>query len=147
MNNQEKTIARRFWEVTSLSALLFLALCWTQALQDNIGLWAYSICYFALTYYCLQRYHGEGESMMPLIMAVVLGRIMLEVPIRIIDYVGTLCSLMHPVVSIIAITLGGMCYSVRKPWAYAASIAIIILFIAFVTPVWTEYWHSMYANK
>lgn len=136
---KEISLTKRFWLVVAYSMALFLMLCWTQALQDSTGLWIYSIGYFAFTWLCLDKYHSSNESVVAIIMAIVLGRIVLEVPVRLIDYVGTLWSLSYTTMSIIAVILGYVCHKYRNMWAFVMSIVIAMLFIIFVAPAWKEY--------
>ena len=70
--------------------------------------------------------------------ALILGRIILELPIRILDYANSVGSLMITINCIIGIILGIICYYGKKPSLYFLSIMIEILLTTFIADTWFE---------
>ena len=142
MNYQNRTSA--FWTIFALSLSVYLLTFWTSLYHDASDIWVYTVCYFALTWYCLQRFN---RSVLFSASAMILGRIMLEIPLRIYDYIGTYGTMMLPVASVISIVLGCLCFKERKTYVFVFSIIIMIVLNIFVRDAWHDLWLMNHAMK
>mgnify|MGYP006962006122 FL=1 len=70
--------------------------------------------------------------------ALILGRIILELPVRILDYANSVGSLMITINCIIGIILGIICYYGKRTSLYFLSIMIEILLTTFIADTWFE---------
>lgn len=140
------TSAKAFWTVTGLSLALFLVTCWSAYNGDTTPYWVESLGYFILTYYCLEfiRAKNQSVSIFCVTAAAVLGRIIIDVPLRVMDCFGTLWSLLVVISCIVAILLAACCYNSKKPVVFILSYIIMALFNSVVAINWAEFVHSRF---
>lgn len=123
----------------SLGALIILA--WVN--QYPGADWCYVISYFMLTCLALEKLGKRTASYQPyIILGLFLGRIILEIPIRIVDFWPTLSSLNYPIISILAILAAWWYYRERSSWLLIGILAIFIL----INTIGTEWWMSFVMN-
>lgn len=83
-----------------------------------------TVCYAIVTYLVLRKYSLSLKDTFYITVILLLGRVVLEIPIRIIDFAPTLSSLPNTLLACLAIVLTAFAYAVKKPYVYI--IAIII---------------------
>lgn len=103
-----------FLGITVISVILLLCECWFNTYPSYVSEWIQSISYFALTWICAYKLKQTGISLYAIVTAVILGRILLEIPIRITDFHNSLGSFMNIITSIIGIILGAICYYEKR---------------------------------
>ena len=86
------------------SLLVFLLTCWTAAFRGPSAEWAESVSFFLFTYCMLERYAKKDTDGIPVVLMIMLGRIILEIPIRIDDFSGTIGSLFVTIVQVRGLT-------------------------------------------
>lgn len=139
--DMEKSKTKIFWTVTGLSLLLFLSTFWIGGYSLYAEAWAHSICFFALTWLCLYKFLGQAKIQGGLIVgAVILGRILLEVPVRSFFFVDCLKTTMVPIITIVSILLACVCFYEKRMSVYALSVVIIILLNVFAHEAWISGW-------
>lgn len=118
-----------FCIVCGLSLALFLVTCWSAIYPDSTPYWVESVGYFMLTYFCLDtcRKRKPDVSVWSVISALIFGRILIEIPIRIYDWYGCEGSVMITVSCIIAILMSAYCHKLKKPFAFILSYLLVEL--------------------
>lgn len=139
MKNLTKTTA--FCMTVALSLLLFAATCWSAIFQISAPYWTESIGYFLLTYLCIQEFSKKVADLNPWMigLAAALGQLLIQVPMRIIDFRGCFGSLMVVVSCFIAIVLAVVCYKDRRPYSFILSYIILTMFNCIVPGMWDTY--------
>lgn len=130
-----------FCIVCGLSLALFLVTCWSAIYPDSTPYWVESVGYFMLTYFCLDicRKRTPDIPMWSVISALIFGRILIEIPIRIYDWDGCKGSVMITASCIIAILMSAYCHKLKKPFAFILSYLILALFNSVVADSWSRY--------
>ena len=132
---------KSFWISCGLSLTLFLITCWSAIYTDTTPYWIESIGYFILTYFCLKFVQAKNNKIATwyIISAIILGRIILEIPMRILDWNGCVGSFMIIISCIIAILLAAYCYNSKKITAFVLSYVILALFNSVVADYWSKF--------
>ncbi len=118
-----------------LSLLLFNLIWWTAAYNHAVCI--ESLCYFSLTYYILYKYAKPCTFGIPFVVVVILGRIILELPLRVIDFEGSIESLIRPIASIVGILLSMVYFREKRQWILVLSVMIWILMCTVIREAWT----------
>lgn len=110
-----------------VSLLVFLLSFWTASYSLYAAGWAESICYFIITYLLLNKYAAPESYGIPYIIAILLGRTILELPLRITEFRTTLFSLFIPILVYVSIILASIYFREKRPMTLILSAIIIIL--------------------
>ena len=127
MKNQAKLVL----SLIGISSLLLLCTCWFRTFSGYAAGWIEGICFFELAWFCTHYLQNKDISSVTITLSIVFGRILLELPIRIMDFRGSLGSLMVTIICIVAIILGVVCYQEKRPIAYILSTIVLILLNTF----------------
>lgn len=106
--------------------------------------WVESIGYFLFTYIIL-KYKERNEIAATIgmtVLMIILGKIILEIPLRIALFTSTLGSLMIPISCIIAILLGAYCFKKKSSAAFIISYIILSLYNSIVPDLWLKFLES-----
>ncbi len=135
-----------FWLSSLLSLLLFLATCWSAVFHDATPYWVESIGFFLLTYVCIDVFSKRLADINPWMigLAVIVGQLIIQIPVRAIDFMGSLGSVMILVSCIIATLLAVFCYKDKKPYTFILSYVVMSLFNIFVADMWQNYVLSLH---
>lgn len=136
-------ILKRFGIVVCCSFIISLLLSLITGLNRMVYAWGYAIAFFGLTMCCFRYLHKDTESKASVILAIILGRIVLEVHFTILGFITKLPYLAFLFTSLVAIMLGMICYVERKAWAYILSLLIMAILITF--PL--EQWHAFILER
>ncbi len=112
------------------SALLFLVTCWSAGLNVYAAGFTESVCFYVFTYYALQKF-AESDIVnrnTAVVTAIIIGRIILEIPIRIDDFEGSFYSLGITIATIVSILLAALCFKEKRSSVFILS-TIILVFI------------------
>jgi hypothetical protein len=123
------------------SLLLLLISCWPAAWAVYAEGWAQTMCYSALTVYFLMKYAPTPKSSVPVIFAIILGRITLEF-FRVFEFHETLFSLFVPFIAILSIVLAAVCFYEKRWSVVALSMAIMTIVNVIAHHEWLEYFHG-----
>lgn len=110
-----------------VSLLVFLLTSWTAAISSYSALWAESVSFFALSYFMLERYAKDNTYGIPVILMIMIGRVILEIPIRIHAFYASLHSSYITIVVLLSIILSAVYYHEKRPSVLVLSIVIMIL--------------------
>jgi len=96
------------------SVFLYLCVFWVNYFQNlYLSAWVHSLAFISLTWLWLSK-KGKEAGMTSIVGAIILGRIILEIPVRSLDFTGTMSTLMLPVSSMLSILLISLCFYKRK---------------------------------
>lgn len=121
------------------SLLVFLLTCWTAAFRGPSAEWAESVSFFLFTYCMLERYAKKDTDGIPVVLMIMLGRIILEIPIRIDCFSGTIGSLFVTIVVLIAIVLSMSYWYKKKLYILILSLVIMMLLTTFGHDLWLKH--------
>lgn len=133
MKTKSKTL--QFLAVAGIALVVFLATSWVNAFSLAASTWGQAVCFFALTWYLAARLEGR-LSAVAVVLAVTLGRVLPEVPVRIVDFPGTYYSFIILFVCFCAIILGALCQRQRCTAVYALTIVLMLLLNTVALRVW-----------
>lgn len=119
-----------------LSMLVFLLSSWTAGYSLYAAAWSESVLYFVLTYLLLNKYVKSDNFGIHIVGAILFGRIVFELPVRIFEFRETLFSLFIPMVVIISIILASAYYREKRPVVLVLSVVIIILLNTVIHEDW-----------
>lgn len=121
------------------SVFLYLCVFWVNYFQNlYLSAWVHSLAFISLTWLWLSK-KGKEAGMTSIVGAIILGRIILEIPVRILDFTGTMNTLMLPVSSLLSILLISLCIYKRNIGVYTLSIIIIILANTILQTIWDSF--------
>ncbi len=135
-----KQLTLNFLKVAAISLGAFLCICWVLAIHgDQNASWSESIWFFGVTYALLQKYRNDAAlSMSSAVIAVLLGRLILELPLYLFDFTSVRASLIFTLSSILGILLSAVCYSAKRTSVFLLSVIVLVLYNSFVVPAWFE---------
>lgn len=118
------------------SVFLYLCVFWVNYFQNlYLSAWVHSLAFISLTWLWLSK-KGKEAGMTNIVGAIILGRIILEIPVRSLDFTGTMNTLMLPVSSMLSILLISLCFYKRNIGVYTLSIILIILANTILQTIW-----------
>lgn len=118
------------------SVFLYLCVFWVNYFQNlYLSAWVHSLAFISLTWLWLSK-KGKEAGMTSIVGAIILGRIILEIPVRSLDFTGTMSTLMLPVSSMLSILLISLCFIIRNIGVYTLSIILIILANTILQTIW-----------
>lgn len=138
---------KELFMIWAASVLLYAMICWVNGYGSvYLSMWAYSLAYYAIAWYWL---HKDEESLgaVPVATAVTIGGLTIDVPLRIMDYVGTSHSLMLPLMIVVDVILATMCYKEKRTSVYFLSFVVILLLNTVVLTDWLEFSQVRYMRK
>ena len=118
------------------SVLVFLLTCWTAKFSVITVGWAESVSFFAFTFLFLKENAKNDKEFFSIILAILIGRICLEVPIRILDFHGTLYSLYILLLCVLSIVLAAVCVRNNKTIVFVLSTIIGVLMNSIGHEIW-----------
>lgn len=118
------------------SVFLYLCVFGVNYFQNlYLSAWVHSLAFISLTWLWLSK-KGKEAGMTSIVGAIILGRIILEIPVRSLDFTGTMSTLMLPVSSMLSILLISLCFYKRNIGVYTLSIILIILANTILQTIW-----------
>lgn len=130
-------------KILAVSVVLYLAICWIHMFPMEFFALARPLCFFAFTYYCFYKCKDiDGIKKYQILIAVCIGSILPEIPVRILDYYGTLFTIPVPAYTMLSIILAGWCFTEKKASVFVASMFIMLLLCTFILREWTTWYHQ-----
>ncbi len=122
------------------SILIFLITCWSALLKQYAAGFTESICYFVFTYFTLKYFSESNNSgkTTVLVTVIITGRIILEIPIRAMNFYGSLGSLGITISVIVSIILSSLCHKEKNASVFVLSTIIIVLLNTLGLYIWDE---------
>lgn len=125
-----------------LSSLTFLLTFWTASYSIYAAAWTESVCFFILTFLLLKKYAEPGKFGAPIVAAILVGRLIFDLPIRITEFRATLFSMFVPIVVIVSIILAAIYFRERRPAVLVLSVVILVLLNTVVHEDWMNMFHK-----
>lgn len=138
-----KQKTKDFFKIAGLSFLLFLCVTWMKS-YEGIANWVESIAFFSFTWMYALKAEKKGLSATFVAMAVIFGRIFIEIPMRVYDFHDCYGSLFLAILSVACIVLGAICANEKRNSVYALAIVILLLCNTFVNMAWEEHLRNYY---
>lgn len=110
-----------------LSMLVSLCLCFIRGYHFMVAAAIESFCFMGLTYLLLQKYDKECKHIIPITLWIILGRFILESPIRIFDFWDSMPSFGVTLCCFVGIVLGAVCYKEKRLAVVILSVAILVI--------------------
>lgn len=121
--------------------LVFCLTFWTAEFTIYAAGWAESVAFFVTTYILLSKYAEPGTFAWKTVLAIVLGRIVLELPLRVTEFWSTLFSMFVPMVVVASILLAALYYRDKKSTTLILSVIILILLNTAGHHAWSNMLH------
>ena len=130
-----------FWQTFLLSAVTTIVICPLNACHSlSFICLAKAIVFFTLAYIVFTGYKEQSEfSLLSLACIVSIGAVLPTLPVRMIDYVGTVANLYMEFIIIVSIFLAMLCYRDKRPAVFALSVVVMILLCHFGSEAWNSY--------
>lgn len=142
MENRKESVVN-FFKVIGLSLSAFLCVCWTAGTDSLNAYWSEAIVFFAITYFLCNQYATNGElSGAAVAIASAIGRVVLELPIRILHFSSSIGSVMLTLESLLAIFMAWVCWKYKKPVVFILTLVIFILINSFIPEMWSDFLQS-----
>lgn len=128
-----------FWCSAGLSIAIFLLTWWITAISIYANIWATTLAYYGLTWWCLTKFmSSSGVKTSAVVGGLVFGRLAFDIAIRVPDFMGAVASLILTFACLAGILTAVVCYKERRTYAYVLSVVIIILLNTVVSYTWLE---------
>ena len=124
-----------------MSMLVFLLTFWTAGYSLYAAALTEAASFFVLTYFILEKYANPQTFGLPYVVAIVLGRIIFELPIRITEFPETLFSLFIPIVVFSSIFLAALYFKEKRISVLVLSVIILILLSTIGQSEWLNACH------
>lgn len=121
-----------------ISALLFLLVCWGAVYHVFAAAGVESVSFMVLTYILLYKFDHDAKHVMTITTFVILGRLCFEIPVRMIDFYGSLGSLSVTICCLVGIILGAVSFKEKRISVYVLSVVIVLLFNTLFVAEWTR---------
>jgi len=118
------------------SMLVFLVTCVAGAYSIYAAAGVESFVFMALTYILLQKYDQDNTHTIAITSMIIIGRIILEIPVRVFDFVGSLSSMSTTLCCLTGIILGALYYREKRSSVLILSIIILFLLITIGVSEW-----------
>lgn len=128
-----------FFASMMLYTLLLLTTTWSMLCT----VWVQSLCFIALTSILLGRYAKRPPLSARFTGAVLAGRLMIEMPLNLSDFLDNKYLLFAPLAVILAVCLTGLCFREKRYSVVILSIVLLVLFNTLVFHAWDECFHHM----
>ena len=115
-----------YCKIALKAACCFLIVCWSAALSHGECFWIETTAFLWLAIYTVKK-HQESLTVGSIAMALCVGRIALELPIRVLEFSSSVGSIPLTLSCIVAIILGCFCTK-RKFQTWPVLVSLIVLF-------------------
>lgn len=130
---------KNFFVISGCSLLLFLIVCWTIGINFVLAACIEGLCFMIFTWYCCKKYYSTKFSKNLILCSVILGRLCLEVPVRIIDFWGTLTAFHLTITCLLGIIMGRICYKHNKPLVWIVCGLLLIAYGFLMAEPWINF--------
>lgn len=133
----------RYWTIFLISLVTMLLSSWSLAIQHIAHEWNGGVLFFCVTLLLLQK-HGVPDKTLRIVLCILAGQLILELPLWIFDFIGSLGSFYFTMIGVVGTVAGAVYYKHRTPCVLIAiTLAAIILntlgpllWLKFVESVW-----------
>ncbi len=129
-----------FFKVVALSLATFLCVCWTAGTDMLNAYWSEAVVYFSITYFLCNHFATKGYlKASAVVVAIAIGRVVLELPIRIFNFSSSIGSVMLTLESFVAIFMAWVCWKYKTPVVFILTLVIFILINSFIPEMWSDF--------
>ena len=124
-----------------LSVVMYLCICWVRATKSYyLTSYTFTLCYFAFSYACFERLKlSNRQQYIYACVAIILGFMLIELPVRVVDFSGTISTLIITLFTAISVILAFLCWIEKRIITYFLALVILILLNISVLPQWVDY--------
>ena len=126
--------------IIALSVILYLIVMLTRIFQSNyLATTCFTASYFIFTLVILRYFKERSElSINRIVTAIIIGSFILEIPIRILDFKGSIFTLSSSIFTMVAIILAALSYKEKRASVYFMSILTIFFLDFYVQGTWLK---------
>lgn len=133
---------KTLWKIFFIALTAQLTSCWILAVPDTGHEWGKSVIFFCVSLVLLDKY-GSMQKITNIILWILAGRLILELPMRIFDFMDCLPSFYITVVEILAIIAAGVYYKFRNAYILIGITIIAVILNTLIPPVWLKFVESI----
>lgn len=119
------------------AVLLTVGFSWLKAVPDTSPEWSENVLFFCATLAFLQKYEASGKAA-NIVLCMSAGRVILELPIRILDFTGTLSSLFEAIAALLGIVGAAIYFKFCNRCVLISLLVAAVLINTFVSPLFEE---------
>ena len=108
-------------------ALFFVTSAFNAFRSVYLSLWLDSIAFGVFTWLSLKKGKDKSIQIPLVVIAILLGSVIVEIPVRVIYYESTHYSLLIPIVKVVSVILSTICFHKRNLAIIIISIAVLAL--------------------
>ena len=133
---------KTLWKIFFIALATQLTSFWILAIPDTGHEWGKSFIFFCVSLAVLDKY-GSSQKIRNIILWFLAGNLILELPIRIFDFMDCLPSFYITVVEILAIIAAGVYYKFRSAYVLIGITIIAVVLNTLIPPVWLRFVESI----
>jgi hypothetical protein len=119
---------KKYILIAVMSVILFLVVCWSAAFKIvEVPMFVEALCFLLFTYWVCKKYTAKGLSAKAIIISVIIGRYILELPGWIFYFSEIKGSGPVSIACLVGILLGYWCYKNNTKTAWAVSAIVVVL--------------------
>jgi len=136
-----------FLKIFLMALAVFLLTCWTAMYQDATVYIVEGVAFLVFTFLCLKHFRQKGLSCFAIALAIFLGRIAIEIPLRIGNFWDNAGSLPIIIYSLIGILFGVALYYFNKVYAWIPAIALLVACAFPLNSQWNAFCKTHFLTK
>ena len=133
---------KTLWKIFFIALTAQLTSFWILAVPDTGHEWGKSFIFFCVSLAVLDKY-GSSQKIRNIILWFLAGNLILELPIRIFDFMDCLPSFYITIVEILAIIAAGVYYKFRSASVLRGITIIAVVLNTLIPPVWLRFVESI----
>ena len=133
---------KTLWKIFFIALVTQLTSCWILAVPDTGSEWGKSFIFFCISLALLEKY-DSSQKIRNIILYILAGRLILELPMRIFDFMDCLPSFYITIVEILAIIAAGVYYKFRSAYVLIGITIIAVVLNTLIPPVWLRFVESI----
>ena len=133
---------KTLWKIFFIALVAQLTSFWILAIPDTGHEWGKSFIFFCVSLVLLDKY-GSTQKITNIILWILAGRLILELPMRIFDFMDCLPSFYITIVEITAIIAAGIYYKFRTAYVLIVITIIAVVLNTLIPPIWLKFVESV----
>ncbi len=133
---------KTLWKIFFIALATQLTSFWILAIPDTGHEWGKSFIFFCVSLVLLDKY-GSTQKITNTILWILAGRLILELPMRIFDFMDCLPSFYITIVEITAIIAAGIYYKFRTAYVLIVITIIAVVLNTLIPPIWLKFVESV----
>ena len=129
---------KTLWKIFFIALATHLTSFWILVIPDTGHEWGKSFIFFCVSLVLLDKY-GSTQKITNIILWILAGRLILELPMRIFDFMDCLPSFYITIVEITAIIAAGIYYKFRTAYVLIVITIIAVVLNTLIPPIWLKF--------